>query len=150
MSAVVQVAVATNAFVVYKGKMLLQRLNREKQRGKRSLPGGKVHEWETFDEALQREIFEETGISPELYTYKRIGVLHDVPDTTCKHMFEVLLTKDVHEFHFDPENVMECRWFAFDDLPDTAETYKSSRVLPTIKDYLKGKFTKTHQLYTHE
>ncbi len=59
--------IATKAFIRYQGKILILRESGSYQDGSNvgryDLPGGRLKPGERFDEALQREISEETGLS---------------------------------------------------------------------------------------
>jgi 8-oxo-dGTP diphosphatase len=63
--------------LVIDGKLLLVRRGREPERGKLALPGGIVEYGETMEEAVVREIKEETGISTR--PVRLLGVYSD-PD----------------------------------------------------------------------
>lgn len=58
--------VATKAFIVYEGKILILRESSKYQDGSNighfDLPGGRVKSGERFDEGLRREVYEETGL----------------------------------------------------------------------------------------
>lgn len=62
--------VATKAFVVHEGKMLLLRESGSYQdgtnAGRYDVPGGRLKPGERFDEALRREVLEETGLHVEI------------------------------------------------------------------------------------
>lgn len=59
--------VATKAFIVHNGKILLLRESSKygegTQSGNYDVPGGRIKQGERFDESLSREIKEETGLS---------------------------------------------------------------------------------------
>ena len=59
--------VATKAFIVHNGKILLVRESKKygdgTQSGNYDVPGGRIKPGERFDESLAREIKEETGLS---------------------------------------------------------------------------------------
>jgi 8-oxo-dGTP diphosphatase len=58
-----QVRVATSALIINDQKILLVKKAREPNKGLWSLPGGLVELGETIEEALVREVNEETGLS---------------------------------------------------------------------------------------
>lgn len=62
--------VATKAFIVHDGKILLLRESTQYQEGSNAgrydIPGGRVQPGERFDEGLAREIFEETGLTTRI------------------------------------------------------------------------------------
>jgi ADP-ribose pyrophosphatase YjhB (NUDIX family) len=139
--------VSTNAIIVWQNKILLVRLNRpENKRGLWSLPGGKVDQGETFNSGLEREILEETGISKENYSYSRVAILQDFPETTCKHIFIVNLNNEINTFSFDKNEIMEIKFFELDLVTLTELPFRNDWVFPVIRDYLEGKLNKA--LYT--
>ena len=72
------------------GRLLLIQRGREPSRGAWSLPGGRVEAGESAQEAVEREVLEETGLrvrAGALVGRVRIpgdGVLYDVQDLACE------------------------------------------------------------------
>ena len=58
-------AVGVGAVVIHRGKVLLIRRGKEPMRGRWVIPGGTVELGETLQEALVREVEEETGLRVE-------------------------------------------------------------------------------------
>ena len=58
---------ATKAFIIYEGKVLILRESGSYQdgtnAGRYDLPGGRLNPGEKYDEALAREVLEETGLT---------------------------------------------------------------------------------------
>jgi ADP-ribose pyrophosphatase YjhB (NUDIX family) len=84
--------------------------------GKWTMPGGKLHFRESFEEAAQREVLEETGI--RLNSLKVIGVNNDMVETA--HFVTIGLLSDDFEGDAkvtEPDEITEWRWFALDSLP---------------------------------
>ena len=136
--------VSTNALIIQGNKILLVQLNKpENKHGLWSLPGGKVDKNETFNAALQREVLEETGIPSSAYTYKRVAILHDIPSSTCKHIFVLDLHKNVNSFSFDKEELMAVRFFKLDKTVLGKLLFRNTWVLPVILDYSNGKLNNT-------
>ena len=63
------------AIVPYKGKLVGIRRGIEPRKGQIAFPGGYINTGETFQQALTRELFEETGIqvSPDQWDVFHIG-----------------------------------------------------------------------------
>ena len=58
--------VAVGAVCVHRGELLLVQRGTEPERGRWSLPGGRVEAGETVADALRREVREETGLVVEV------------------------------------------------------------------------------------
>lgn len=111
-------------------------LQRRKDNGKWCYHGGSVEPGETVQEAARRELFEEIGLKAEKMT------LYTVVSGADQHFFypngdEVHIVDTVFicndfsgEMRFEPEEVVDARWFAFDELP--AEITQSTR-MPILK-----------------
>ena len=54
--------VSVDALIVVDGALLLVRRNNEPVKGEWWVPGGRIHKGESLEEALRREILEETGL----------------------------------------------------------------------------------------
>ena len=88
-----------------------------------NLPGGGLELGETVDEALRREVFEETGLEVEI---ERLVGVYSKPQ---KH--EVVLTFSCHAIGGTPqetEETRECRYFAPDNLPSNTLPKHRQRV----------------------
>ena len=136
----VRVNVAVSAIIVKKENgvtkvLLVQQARPENKKGLWGLPGGKVDEGESFGEALTREILEEVGIDKGSYGYEFLKIVHNIPNTTCKHIFTIDLISDV-DIKTDPAEIMEARWIdtklGFEDLKFRAEW-----VYPLLKSHFK-------------
>lgn len=139
---------STNALIIRNGKILLLQLNRpEDKKGLWSFPGGKVDKGETFNQGLEREVLEETGIPSSAYTYERVAILHDEPETTCKHIFILNLNKDIEDISFDPKEIMQAKFFNLNEETLQKLEYRNDWLLPVIMDYINGRLNK-NSLYT--
>jgi 8-oxo-dGTP diphosphatase len=71
------------------GRLLLIRRGRAPSRGLWSLPGGRVEPGETLEQAIEREVLEETGLTVRAgapvgrVTIPAADVLYDVVDLAC-------------------------------------------------------------------
>jgi len=84
--------------------------------GKWTMPGGKLNFRESFEEAAEREVLEETGI--KLKSLKVIGINNDMVETA--HFITIGLVSEGFEGEakvMEPDEITEWRWFALDSLP---------------------------------
>ncbi len=103
--------------------------------GKWTMPGGKLHFGETFEEGAKREVIEETGI--RLGSAKVIAVNNDMTKTA--HFVTVGMLAE--EFSrkarvMEPDEITEWGWFGLKALP--RPMYLPSEKL--LKNYLQNKF----------
>lgn len=142
----VECIVAVNAIMIFGDEILLQRV--VKRDNKIWLPWWKVDIWESFKEALEREIFEETWIKWDLYDFERVAILHDVPNTTCKHIYVLNLKNKFDKFNFNDTEISKCFWVKLDEIPNNVELYRKPWVYSVIQDYKKWIFDNRNKLYT--
>ena len=71
---------ATKAFLIYEGKVLILRESGSYQdgtnAGRYDLPGGRLNPGEKYDEALAREVLEETGLTIKIKKPLSVGEWH--------------------------------------------------------------------------
>ncbi len=71
---------ATKAFIIYEGKVLILRESGSYQdgtnAGRYDLPGGRLNPGEKYDEALAREVLEETGLTIKIKKPLSVGEWH--------------------------------------------------------------------------
>ena len=114
---------AVRTFIVKDGKVLVIKYNLENNSGYFDIPGGKIEEGETPEEAAKRELKEETGLIAN--TLEFIGKCFiEYPDK----IFNLDLYK-VLDFEGSPENFEEndSMWLNISDL------LKEEKILGTIK-----------------
>lgn len=116
------------------GSVLLVRLNYGKSRGKLTLPGGFVEKGEAPEEAVRREVLEETSIecSPERVVAVRSGVreARGEDETTLYIAFEA--TAEEGEPHPDGREVTDAMF-----VPMT-EALQSDEVTDLSKEILRA------------
>lgn len=101
----------------------------------RTMPGGKMHFHESFEDTCYRETLEETGLQIDKDTIKIISITNDmVPD---KHFVTIgFLAEDVkgEAQIMEPDEITQWQRFDIDNLP-TPLFFPSEKV---IKNYLSG------------
>ena len=123
--------IAVDAVAVRDGKVVLIKRGNEPQRGFWALPGGLLDWDESAEEAVVRELEEETSLKGKLGKF--VGV-YSVPgrDTFQRVtiVYEVLVSEEALRASDD---ALDAKWFSFDKLPRLAadhnriiEDYKST------------------------
>jgi 8-oxo-dGTP diphosphatase len=129
--------------MVRNGKVLLGRRHDDPEKassllngaGKWTMPGGKLHFRETFEEGAKREVLEETGIL--LKHADVICVNNDVVETA--HFVTLGLYSEDFEGEpqvLEPDEITEWKWFDLNHLPSPLY-FPSEEVLD---NYRKKKF----------
>lgn len=124
--------VGVNALIIRDNKILLGKRKNCFGAGEYGLPGGHLENNEKINEALSREILEETGIMCKSATFSNIV---NCPGT---HGHYLQIGFVINDFEgelklMEPEKCEGWEWFDFDNLPQNIfRTHK-----PQIEAYLK-------------
>jgi len=100
--------------------------------GKWTMPGGKLHFGESFEDGAKREVLEETGI--KLNSAKVICVNNDRAETA--HFVTMGLFCDDFEGEaqvMEPNEITTWEWFTLDNLPSPLY-FPSEKVLKNYKE----------------
>lgn len=119
-----KVGVGFGVMIVKDGKILLGHRHENPEKassllngaGTWTMPGGKLHFGETFEEGARREVWEETGL--KLNKLQVIAVNQDLIETA--HFVTVgLFSDDIsgEPTVCEPDEITEWRWFDLDHLP---------------------------------
>lgn len=98
-----------------------------------TMPGGKIHFGEEFEEAAAREVLEETGLKINQDKLKFISLAND--KVTDAHFVTIGFLCEDFEGEpkvMEPDEITEWNWFALDALPEKM-FFPSTKVL---KNYL--------------
>lgn len=121
------------------GKLLMQLRNKAPEKGYWSIPGGKVEMFETFEDAVVREVKEETDLDVEIIKLNGLcNHITDMPGEGKSHwVTPSYLCKVVggEAKIMEPKKHLDMKWFDLNDLPTniTLTTKKA------VKDYFDAK-----------
>lgn len=129
-----KIFVATKAFVIYQGKVLIVResgnYNEGTNVGKYDVVGGRVQPGEHWEESLKREVKEETGLDIKIGKPFHVGewrpIVNDEPWQVVGIFFEchavtdeIILGEDHDDFQWiDPSSFKD-----YDLIPDLNEAF---------------------------
>lgn len=112
------VGVGVGGIVIRNGRLLLLRRTRIPEAGMWDLPGGKVDLGETMEEAIVREVREETGLTASVTGLLAVSD-HIVPEDEMHFVvlgFRLDATGEAR--NMEPSKHSDIGWFPLDDLPD--------------------------------
>ncbi len=133
-------AVTVDAVVFRKGNydwevLLIKRLNAPFE-GYWALPGGFIDEEETLEQAVERELFEETSLKGiKLQQLRAFSNPHRDPRGRTIGVAFVGILKDSNvEVHAN-DDAKEVRWFSLDSLPELA--FDHSEIMDCAMEWLE-------------
>jgi 8-oxo-dGTP diphosphatase len=138
-----KVGAGIGVMLLRKGSILLGKRNEDPEKassalngaGTWTMPGGKLHFGETFEDAAMRETLEETGI--RLRSMKVIAVNNNKVETA--QFVTIGLFSDDFDGEakvMEPDEITEWKWFGLEDLPNPMY-FPSAKI---VKNYLSSKF----------
>lgn len=120
--------------------VLLIRRKYDPFQGQWAIPGGLVDENESLEDAVVRELNEETGIHvnylEQLYTFGDLG--RDPRNRVVTVAYYGLVKQTNFELYADTD-AEEAQWFNVDELPPLA--FDHARIMDTAIERLKGKIS---------
>lgn len=138
-----KIGVGFGVMLIKDNKVLLGKRNDDSEKassllngaGKWTMPGGKLHFGETFEDGAKREVLEETGI--KINSAKVIAINNDIVETA--HFVTIgLLAEDFDGDAkvMEPDEITQWKWFDLKDLPKPLY-FPSEKVL---NNHLQNKF----------
>ncbi|MBR2289924.1 MAG: NUDIX domain-containing protein [Clostridia bacterium] len=124
--------------IIKDNQILLQKRN---DNGKWALHGGSLELGETFLEAVQREVKEEINVeivNPKLvnmYSGEDMHFFYPNNDEVYGVAAIYLVQEYKGELKFDPEEVLEIKWFDINDLPENLHTVDIKPIKDAIEMY---------------
>ncbi len=122
-----------------RGEVLLQKRGDEGNEGLWGLPGGAMELGESFQEALHREVKEETGIDVEinefLGIYSKYHFTYPDGDKSQTVLVVFICSPKGEDFKVDGGETLELRYFKKDEIPEIF----AKQQLDIINDWAAGK-----------
>lgn len=110
--------VVVDVLVIENNKILLvKRANHLSNGGKYGLVGGYVNKDETIEEAVLREVEEETGYKIEIVKQLRVVDSPNRPQEDRQNVAFVFLAKPIKKVGEPDDESSEVKWFPLDKLP---------------------------------
>ncbi len=142
MSSDKKVGVGFGVMVLKDNKVLLGKRHEDPDKadsevhgeGTWTMPGGKMHFGETFEDAAYRETLEETGIKINKEKLKLVSLTNDVVEDA--HFVTIGFLCEDFEGEpkvMEPDEITEWQWFSLDELPDSM-FFPSKKVLQNYLD----------------
>ncbi len=114
------IGVGCGAFIINdKGELLLQLRNKAPEKEYWSIPGGRVELFETFEEAVKREVKEETGVEVEVISL--LGICDHIIKNEERHWVSPSYLCKIVEGEpqiLEPTKHLDMKWFALNKLPE--------------------------------
>jgi 8-oxo-dGTP diphosphatase len=135
-----RVGVGFGVMILKNNKVLLGKRHEDPEKassllngaGTWTMPGGKLHFGESFEEGAKREVLEETGI--KLKNRKVICVNNDMIETAHFVTIGVLCEDFKGEPKvMEPDEITEWKWFDLDNLPSPLY-FPSAKILENYKN----------------
>ncbi len=135
--------VAASAVLIRDGRILMIKRANEPNKGKWSIPGGRIELGETVYEAVQREVLEECNIEIGNMRLLNVGdnIIRDAESKVKYHyvLIDFLAEYKAGEIRVAESEVEEYRWVTAEDLPglDIAPQLRSILMRELSKSKIK-------------
>lgn len=131
------IGVGCGAFIINeKNELLLQQRKKSPEAGFWSIPGGRLEMFETFENAVKREVKEETGVDIEVLV--ELGICDHIIKTEQKHWvspsFLCKITEGTPRI-IEPDKHADMGWFKLDKLPENL-TITTKNAIENYKKYI--------------
>lgn len=131
------IGVGCGAFILNeKNELLLQQRKKSPEAGYWSIPGGRLEMFETFEEAVKREIKEEVGV--DIQVIDELGICDHIIKSEQKHWvspsFLCKIIKGKPTI-MEPDKHADLKWFSLEELPENITITTQN----AIKNYNKYK-----------
>ncbi len=115
------IGVGCGAFILNeKNELLLQQRNKAPEREYWSIPGGKVEMFEKMEDAIKREVLEETGVEIEIIDL--LGICNHIVESEKSHWMSPSFLCKIKNGGvpkiMEPTKHLDLKWFPLDNLPE--------------------------------
>lgn len=134
------IGVGCGAFILNNNEeVLLQKRNKSPEKGYWSIPGGKVEMFETFHQAIKREVKEETDVEIEII--ELLGICDHIVQNEKVHWISppfLCRIKKGEPKIMEPQKHTDMKWFSLKQLPADI-TITTKKAVECYKKYKEGK-----------
>ena len=132
------IGVGCGAVIINNNEILLQLRNKAPEKGYWSIPGGKVEMFEKIEDAVKREVKEETGLDVEVI--KELGICNHIIKTENLHWISPSYLCKVNKGEakiMEPTKHLDMKWFKTSELPENV-TITTKDALNNYKKYINN------------
>ena len=116
-------SLAVDGVIIKDNRILLIKRKNDPYKEKWAIPGGFVEYGERTEDAVLREVKEETGLEAKID--KLVGVYSDPKRDPRKHVVSITyLLKDISGKEKEGDDAKEARWWGVNKLPELAFDHK--------------------------
>ena len=116
------------------GKFLLIQEKKPEVYGKWNLPGGRVDEGESLEQAAIREAKEECGLDVEIE--KELLILHSATSNPIIHAYKARITGG--KVAYSKDDVLDAKWFTYEEVKSMEDKLRTPEYsLGAIEESLK-------------
>lgn len=148
------IGVGCGAFILNdQNQLLLQKRNKEPEKGYWSIPGGKVEMFETFEQAVVREIKEETDLNIEVLELCGLcDHIVDIPGEEKSHWVTpsyICRVVSGEAKIMEPHKHLDMKWFDLENLPEDITITTTKAVMDYLGKVQTEKFNLDKKLVRH-